>query len=41
MCGGEVDEMLKNISCLFNSKLHPHTFLVNVLEDATVECGNE
>ena len=37
---GGVDERLKNISCLFNSKLHPQIFLVNVLEDATVEVVN-
>ena len=45
-----VDEMLKNIllmmkdqeniSCLYGSKLHPQVFLVDVLDNDTVEVVN-
>ena len=30
----------ENVSCIFNSKLHPQIFLVDVLEDDTVEVVN-
>ena len=42
--GKGVDEMLENIllmiSCIYNSKSHPLIFLVNVLDDDTVEVVN-